>query len=298
MNTRCGYVAIIGRPNVGKSTLLNHLLGQKLSITSRKPQTTRHRLLGIKTEGDNQIIYVDTPGLHQDRHTAMNRYLNRTASSSIEDVDVVVWLLEAMQWTEQDKQVLKLLGHIRKPVILAINKIDKLQSKSKLLPFLQEVSAHYEFSDIFPVSALRNDNLQELEQKIIELLPSNIHIFGEDEITDRSERFLVAEIVREKLVRTLGAELPYRLTVQTEYFKQEDDGLLHISSVVWVEKPSQKGIIIGKQGQKLKAVGEAARKDINELLGRKTFLQLWVKVKENWSNSEEALQQLGYKDEL
>ncbi|MCV6638041.1 GTPase Era [Candidatus Albibeggiatoa sp. nov. NOAA] len=298
MNTRCGYVAIIGRPNVGKSTLLNHLLGQKLSITSRKPQTTRHRLLGIKTEGDNQIIYVDTPGLHQDRHTAMNRYLNRTASSSIEDVDVVVWLLEAMQWTEQDQQVLKLLEQIRKPVILAINKIDRLQDKSKLLPFLQEASAHYAFSDIFPISALRNDNLQELEQKIIELLPLNSHVFEEDDITDRSERFLVAEIVREKLVRTLGAELPYRLTVQTEHFKHQDDGLLHISTVVWVEKASQKGIIIGKQGKKLKAVGEAARKDINELLGCKTYLQLWVKVKENWSNSEEALQQLGYKDEL
>lgn len=297
MNTRCGYVALIGRPNVGKSTLLNHLLGQKLSITSRKPQTTRHRLLGIKTEGDNQIIYVDTPGLHQDRHTAMNRYLNRTASSSIEDVDMVVWLLEAMQWTKQDQQVLKLLQRISKPVILAINKIDRLQDKSKLLPFLQEVSAHYDFSDIFPISALRNDNLQELEQQIIQYLPFNTHVFDKDDITDRSERFLVAEIVREKLVRTLGAELPYRLTVQTEHFKQED-GLLHISSVIWVEKASHKGIVIGKQGQKLKAIGEAARLDINELLGRKTYLQLWVKIKENWSNSEEALQQLGYKDEL
>jgi GTP-binding protein Era len=228
----------------------------------------------------------------------MNRYLNRTASSSIEDVDVIVWLLEAMQWTKQDQQVLKLLQQINKPVILAINKVDRLQDKSKLLPFLQEVSTHYNFSDIFPISALRNDNLQELEHKITEYLPFNTHIFDEDDITDRSERFLVAEIVREKLVRTLGAELPYRLTVQTEHFKQEKDGLLHISSVIWVEKASQKGIIIGKQGQKLKGIGEAARKDINELLGRKTYLQLWVKIKENWSNSEEALQQLGYKDEL
>lgn len=297
MNTRCGYVAIIGRPNVGKSTLLNHLLGQKISITSRKPQTTRHRLLGIKNQGDNQIIYVDTPGLHQDRHTAMNRYLNRTAASSIDDVDVVVWLVEAMQWLEQDKQVLKLLTDIGKPVILAVNKVDKLQDKTRLLPFLQDVSSHYEFTDIFPISALKNDNLQELEQKIIQLLPMNTHLFAEDDITDRSERFLVAEIVREKLVRSLGAELPYRLTVQTEHFKQQDD-LLHISTVIWVEKASQKGIIIGKQGQKLKTIGEAARKDINELLGCKTYLQLWVKVKENWSNSEEALQQLGYKDEL
>jgi len=297
MNTRCGYVAIIGRPNVGKSTLLNHLLGQKLSITSRKPQTTRHRLLGIKTEGENQIVYVDTPGLHQDRHNAMNRYLNRTASTSIDDVDVVVWLVEALQWTDQEQHILGLLEKSQQPVILAVNKIDKLQDKSKLLPFLDKIAQRYPFIDIFPISALRNTNLQALETNIIKRLPTQPHIFAEDDITDRSERFLVAEIVREKLVRTLGAELPYRLTVQTEHFKQED-GLIHISSVIWVEKSSQKGIIIGKQGQKLKSVGEAARKDINELLGCKTYLQLWVKVKENWSNSEEALQQLGYKDEL
>ncbi len=297
MNTRCGYVAIIGRPNVGKSTLLNHLLGQKLSITSRKPQTTRHRLLGIKTQDDNQIIYVDTPGLHQERHTAMNRYLNRTASASIEDVDIVVWLIEALHWTEQEQQILKLLENMHKPIILAVNKIDKLIDKSKLLPFLQEISTYYEFSDIFPISALKNDNLQQFEKKIIQLLPINQHVFAADDITDKSERFLVAEIVREKLIRSLSAELPYRLTVQTEYFKQET-GLIHISVVIWVEKPSQKGIIIGKQGKKLKSIGEAAREDINELLGCKTYLRLWVKVKENWSNSEQALQQLGYKDDI
>jgi GTPase len=290
---KCGYVALIGRPNVGKSTLLNHLIGQKISITSRKPQTTRHRLLGIKNQADNQIIYVDTPGLHQQRPTAMNRYLNRTALSSVEDVDVVIWLIEALRWHETDKYILSKLENINKPLILAVNKVDKLAEKDLLLPFLEQIANYANFSDIFPISALKGQNLIPLEQQIIKLLPTGKAIFAEDDLTDRNARFLVAEIVREKLTRSLGAELPYRISVQTEHFKEEAN-LIHISIIIWVEKSSQKAIIIGKQGQKLKLIGEAARKDINQLLDCKTYLQLWVKVKENWSNDEQSLRALGY----
>ncbi|MEZ5672660.1 MAG: GTPase Era [Thiotrichaceae bacterium] len=295
ISTRCGYVALVGRPNVGKSTLLNHLIGQKLSITSSKPQTTRHRLLGIKVHDNTQILYVDTPGLHQDVHNAMNRYLNRTALSSVEGMDVIVWVVEASRWMEGDNYVLNTLRAAKVPVILAVNKIDKLADKTLLLPYLQEISAKREFSDIFPISALHHKNLAGLEQKIIEYLPNNDFLFPEDELTNRSMRFLAAELVREKLIRRLGAELPYRLTVQTEYFVEKEN-VTHISAVIWVERASQKPIVIGKQGSLLKSVGEDARKDIVELLGRKVYLQLWVKIKEGWSDDDRALQQLGYTD--
>jgi GTP-binding protein Era len=288
-----GYVALIGRPNVGKSTLLNHLLGQKLSITSRKPQTTRHRLLGIKTEGNTQIIYVDTPGLHQRQHNAMNRYLNRAATNSMEGVDVIVWLVEALQWTEEDTYVSKTLVQTEVPVILGVNKVDKVSDKTALLPYLQEVATKRDFSEIFPISAHNGQNLVELEAKIISLLPISTPLFPEDQITDRSERFLCAEIVREKLVRRLGAELPYRLTVQIEHFESRKD-LTSISAMIWVERQGQKAIVIGKKGLMLKAVGEEARKDIESMLECKVFLQLWVKVKEGWCDNERALRQLGY----
>lgn len=299
MTERCGYAAIIGRPNVGKSTLLNHILGQKLSITSRKPQTTRHRLLGIKTYADDtQIIYVDTPGIHQRHHNAMNRYLNRAASSSLTGVDVVVWLLEALKWTAEDAHVLQVLQQNAAgiPVILGVNKVDQMSDRSHLLPFLAEVQEKYRFTEIFPLSALKGSNLPELEACIARLLPANAWLFPPDQWTDRSERFLVAEIVREKLVRRLGAELPYRLTVQVEHFADEA-GLTHISTVIWVERDSQKGIVIGKQGKLLKQVGSDARTDIEALLDRKVFLQLWVKVKAGWSDDERALRQLGYSEE-
>jgi len=295
ISTHCGYVALVGRPNVGKSTLLNHLIGQKLSITSSKPQTTRHRLLGIKMQAETQILYVDTPGLHQDVHNAMNRYLNRTALSSVDGMDVIVWVVEASRWLEGDNYVLHTLNSITTPVILAVNKVDKVADKTLLLPYLQEVSQKREFSDIFPISALQHKNLDELEQKIIEYLPPNPFLFAEDELTNRSMRFLAAEMVREKLIRRLGAELPYRLTVQTEYFVDKEH-FTHISAIIWVERASQKPIVIGKRGSLLKAVGEEARKDIAELLGRKVYLQLWVKIKEGWSDDDRALQQLGYTD--
>jgi len=292
----CGYVSIIGRPNVGKSTLLNHLLGQKISITSRKPQTTRHRLLGIKTENGNQIIYVDTPGLHQDKHTAMNRYLNRAASSSLVGVDVIVWLVEALRWWDEDEHILKMLQGSNIPIILAVNKVDKVKNVNELLPYLKEVTAKHAFETVFPISAAKGDNLIELEQKVTQLLPISPPFFPEDQITDRSERFLVAEIVREKLLRRLGAELPYRITVEIEHFAEEDN-IIHISAVIWVERNGQKAIVIGHKGKNLKEVGQSARLDIEKMLDNKVFLQLWVKVKQGWYDDERALRQLGYKEE-
>jgi GTP-binding protein Era len=291
----CGYVAIVGRPNVGKSTLLNHLLGQKLSITSRKPQTTHHHLLGIKTTGNTQIIYVDTPGLHQRKHNALNRYLNRTATNSMVGVDVIVWLVEALQWMEDDNFVKKTLAKTSAPVILGINKIDKLATKKALLPYLQEVATKHKFTEIYPISARKGDNLENLESKIIQLLPVNTLLFPEDQITNRNERFLCAELVREKLVRRLGAELPYRLTVQIEHFSSEKK-LTHISAIIFVERQGQKPIVIGSGGKVLKEVGEAARKDMENMLGCQVFLRLWVKVKPGWCDNERLLQQLGYQN--
>ncbi len=292
---RCGYVAIIGRPNVGKSTLLNYLLGQKISITSRKPQTTRHSLLGIKTKDNIQTIYIDTPGLHQRMHNAMNRYLNRAAINSIEGVDIIVWLVEALQWTDEDNYVLKALAKTSVPVILAINKIDKVANRDTLLPYLEKVTAKHNFIEIFPISALKNQNVEQLETKITGLLPEGILLFPKEQITDRSERFLFAEIVREKLVRRLGAELPYRLTVQIEHFKNFKN-VTHIGALIWVETDGQKGIVIGKKGDILKSIGQEAREDMEVWLNHKVFLQLWVKVKKGWCDSERSLQQLGYSD--
>jgi len=292
----CGYAAIIGRPNVGKSTLLNHNLGKKISITSRKPQTTRHRLLGIKTDDKTQIIYVDTPGLHQRKYNAMNRYLNRAATSSMIGVDVIVWLVEALQWTEEDTFVLNTLAEISTPVILGVNKTDKIPDKNTLLPYLQKVATQYDFREIVPISAKKGHNLLELESKIIQLLPISIPLFPEKQITDRSERFLAAELIREKLIRRLGEELPYRLTVQIEHFSS-DKKLTHISALIWVERQGQKVIVIGKKGKLLKAIGVEARLEMEALLECKVFLQLWVKVKQGWCDDERVLQQLGYSEE-
>ena len=286
----CGYVAIIGRPNVGKSTLLNYLLGQKISITSPKPQTTRHRLLGIKTKGNHQIIYVDTPGIHQRKHNAINRYLNQVALTSIEGVDVILWLVEALQWTAEDNRVLNILEKTSIPIILGVNKVDKL---ANLLPYLQEIYQRRSFTEIFPISAFKGQNLIELEDSLIKYLPLGVPLFPEDQITDRTERFLVAELVREKLVRRLGDELPYRLAVEIELF-EAGKKLTHIAAIIWVERPGQKAIVIGKQGGMLKIVGEEARKEIEVLIASKVFLQLWVKVKPGWCDDERALEQLGY----
>lgn len=296
-NFRSGYVALVGRPNVGKSTLLNHLLGQKISITSRKPQTTRHQILGIKTTDTMQIIYVDTPGLHLHGKRAMNRYMNRAATTALEGVQVALFLVEALQWTEEDALVLERLRQSGVPVILVVNKIDRLKDKQQLLPFLQELASRYEFEHIVPVSALKGRGLDELEKLLRDYLQESPPHFPADQITDRSIRFLAAEIIREKLMRQLGQEVPYDLTVEIERFREKDK-VIHIHALIWVERANQKAIVIGKQGQRLKAVGEQARKDIEALVDKKVFLELWVKVKEGWSDDERALQSLGYRDEF
>ncbi len=295
---RSGYVAIIGRPNVGKSTLINRVLGQKLCITSRRPQTTRHRILGIKTTEQGQFIYVDTPGLHSDNKKAMNRYMNRAAASSIEDVDVILFVVEGLKWTDEDKKVLKRLQQdARAPVILVLNKADKLSDKGALLPQIQELSVQYEFAAVVPISARKGMNTDVLEQEIAKLMPEGELIFDEDQLTDRSSRFLAAEIVREKLFRYLGKELPYSLTVEVELF--EDDGeMFRISAVVYVERSGQKSIVIGKNGEQLKLIGREARLEMEQLFGCKVYLQLWVKVREGWSDNERMLKNLGYKDDL
>ena len=291
--TRCGYVAIVGRPNVGKSTLLNHLLGQKISITSRKPQTTRHQVLGIKTDRQHQIIFVDTPGLHSDADKAINRYMNRAASSAIRDVDVIVFVVDRTAWTPEDQMVLEQVQRSGLPAILAINKVDLLADKSQLLPHLQLLAEKADFAAVMPLSALQQHNVAQLEQEILQFLPESEHFFPEDQITDRSQRFLAAEIVREKIMRQLGEELPYAVTVEIEEFAQ-DAAVLHISAVILVERKGQKKILIGDKGSRLRSIGTDARVDMERLFDSRVMLRLWVKVKSGWSDDERALRSLGY----
>jgi GTP-binding protein Era len=289
-------VAIVGRPNVGKSTLMNHILGQKISITSSKPQTTRHRILGIKTEEGYQAIYVDTPGLHLNAKKAMNRYMNRAASTSLDDVDLILFVIDAARWTDEDENVLQRLLGQKTPVVLVVNKVDKIKDKEQLLPLLQELSGKMDFSAVLPLSALKGANVQQLEKEVIKALPESEMIYPEDYVTDRSERFMAAEIIREKLMRTMGKELPYATTVEIEQF-HNDDGLLRINGLIWVERASQKKIVIGRGGERLKEIGKQARIDMERLFEAKVFLQLWVKVKEGWSDNERLLNSLGYRDE-
>lgn len=290
---RCGYVALVGRPNVGKSTLLNRILGQKISITSRRPQTTRHRVLGIKTIDTAQLIYVDTPGIHDYSGRAMNRHMNRTASNVLLDVDVVVFLVDGFKWTRDDDLVLKKLDTIDRPVILAVNKIDLVANREELLPRLQELSGKRTFEQVIPISAMKGDNITALEGAIETLLPEAPPMFPEDQVTDRPVRFLAAELVREKLFRKLGKELPYGLTVEIEEFRSESS-ITHIHALIWVERKGQKTIVIGRQGRVLKEVGTEARKDIEALIDGKVNLKLWVKIKEGWADDERALRSLGY----
>lgn len=289
----CGYVAIIGRPNVGKSTLLNHILGQKISITSRKPQTTRHRVLGIKTTNHVQSIYIDTPGLQDLQKSAITRIMNKTVTDAIADVDVILFMIDGLKWTKGDQQVLARLAKVKVPVLLVINKIDLLERKDSLLPYIDDFGRMEKFSDIIPVSAKSGLHVDELEKSIESLLPTAPALFPDDQITDRNERFLAAEMIREKLMRRLGQEIPYALTVEIEDFKQEKN-IINISALIWVERDSQKSIVIGKQGEELKQVGIQARKDMEQMFGQKVFLRLWVKVKNKWSDDERALRHLGY----
>ncbi|MCL7461264.1 GTPase Era [Pseudomonas sp. NW5] len=293
--SRCGYVAIVGRPNVGKSTLLNHILGQKLAITSRKPQTTRHTLLGIKTDGAVQAIYVDTPGMHKDNDKALNRYMNRSASAALKDVDVVIFVVDRTRWTDEDQMVFERVKFVQCPVILAVNKIDRLDDKGELLPHLKWLAEQLPEAEVVPISAQNGQNLETLEQLVGARLPEGEHFFAEDEITDRSSRFLAAELVREKVMRQLGAEVPYQVTVEIEQFKQEGR-ILHIHALILVERDGQKKIIIGDKGERIKRIGQDARRDMENLFGSKVMLNLWVKVKSGWSDDERALRSLGYGD--
>lgn len=293
--TRSGYVAIVGRPNVGKSTLLNHLLGQKISITSRKPQTTRQNTLGIKTEGDVQLIFVDTPGLHTNQDKAINRFMNRAAETAIRDVDVVVFVVDRTVWTEADERVAGEIARSGAPLIIAINKVDRLESKADLLPQLQRLAGMFPEAALIPVSALHGQKLKELEEAILKHIPEGIHYYPEDQATDRTQRYLVAEIVREKITRQLGAELPYEVAVEIEQFKYQGK-VCHISALILVEREGQKKIIIGDKGTRLKKIGQQARLDMEKLLESKVMLNLWVKVRRGWSDDERALRSLGYDD--
>lgn len=293
--SRCGYVAIVGRPNVGKSTLLNHILGQKLAITSRKPQTTRHNMLGIKTEGEVQTIYVDTPGLHKENQKALNRFMNKTAVTALRDVDVVVFVVDRTRWTDEDQMVLERVRFVKCPVLLAVNKMDRLEDKADMLPHLQWLQEQLPEATLIPVSAQHGHNLDALEELVAERLPEGEHFFPEDQITDRSSRFLAAELIREKIMRQLGAELPYQVAVEIEEFKY-DNGVLHIHGLILVERDGQKKILIGQAGERIKRIGQEARQDMETLFDAKVMLNLWVKVKGGWSDDERALRSLGYSD--
>lgn len=292
---RCGYVAIVGRPNVGKSTLLNHILGQKLSITSRKPQTTRHRILGIVTREKSQTIYVDTPGIHGEERKAINRYMNRAAVSALGDVDLVLFVIDGLKWTPDDELVMEKIRNVSVPVMLLVNKVDTIEDKEELLPRIGELTRQYEFAEVVPVSALRGHNVERLQELIQARLPFSPPFFREDQITDRSSRFLAAEAIREKVMRQLGDEVPYEITVEIEEFKQEGK-LKRISALILVEREGQKAIVIGDGGQRLKRIGSEARQDMEKLFGGKVMLSLWVKVRGGWSDDERALKSLGYDD--
>ncbi len=290
---RCGYVTILGRPNVGKSTLLNRLIGQKISITSSKPQTTRHRILGINTRDEAQLVYIDTPGLHRGGRRAMNRAMNRAATGALDEADVAVFVVEALVWKDEDEDVLGLVKAAGVPAVLVVNKVDRVDDKTRLLPFIETMRARHDFAGIVPVSASKGLQVAELENVLVGLLPEAPALFPADQITDRSERFLAAELVREQLMRRLGQELPYAITVEIENY-EEEDGLARIAALIWVERDAHKAIVIGRGGQMLKKIGHDARLQMEHMLGMRVFLQLWVKVKGNWSDDERALRAFGY----
>lgn len=296
-NKHSGFVAIVGRPNVGKSTLLNRVLGQKISITSNKPQTTRHRILGVDTDGDCQAVYVDTPGMHKEEPRAINRVMNQTASSALKDVDLVLFVVDSLKWLDDDKMVLEKIQRTRVPVVLLVNKVDQVKNKEKLLPHLQWLNDQYAFDAILPISASQGDNLDELRKIVRSHLQPGYHYYPEDYVTDRSVRFMAAEIIREKLMRFTGEELPYETTVEIEQFGQSEKGTTHIHALILVERNAQKRMVIGHEGSKLKTIGTEARRDLERLLDTKVMVKLWVKVKSGWSDDERALKSLGYRED-
>ncbi|WP_296173255.1 GTPase Era [Psychrobacter sp. UBA2769] len=302
---KTGYVAIVGRPNVGKSTLMNHLLGQKLSITSRKPQTTRHRIHGILSNDEMQAVFVDTPGIHRNEVRAINERMNKAAVSALVDVDLVLFVVDSDQWRDDDLLTLQKLGDTNLTVVLVINKADTLKDKGSVLPLIETFSDSFDFADIVPVSALKNQNLDRLQEVIASHLPIADPIYDTEQITDRSERFLASEIIREKIMRSAGDEVPYDLTVQIDGFKDEAAHIdpktgrprkacTFIDATIYVERSGQKAIVIGDKGQRIKQVGMDARKDMEQLFDKKIMLTLWVKVKRGWSDDERALTSLGY----
>lgn len=296
-NTYAGLIAIVGRPNVGKSTLLNALLGQKISITSKKPQTTRHRILGILTQANKQAILVDTPGLHTEEKRAINRLMNRAASSSIAEVELIIFLVEGTHWTQDDELVLAKVKQSGAPCILVVNKTDNILDKDELLPHLQKLGAMHDFQDIVPISASKGQGIDTISELCLSSLPESDFWFPEDHITDRSSRFMASEIIREKLIRYTGDELPYSITVEIEQFKMDDKGIIHINALVLVERDSQKRMVIGNKGERLKTIGQEARRDMENLFDSKVFLETWVKVKSGWADDERALRSLGYGDD-
>jgi len=296
--TKCGTVSIIGRPNVGKSTLLNHLVGYKLSAIANKPQTTRTNIRGILTEkqaGDSpafQIVFTDTPGIHQNSKNLLNRTLNSEAVAAVEDVDAIIMIVEALKWTDEDDFVLSRLKHATKPVILLVNKVDRVQEKNRLFPYLEMVAKKREFADIIPISASKGTNTDVLIQALLKVLPNSEFIYPEDHITDKSVRFICSELIREQLVLNLHEELPYTTAVEIEKF-EETEKLVTIEVVIWTDRKSQKGIIIGKKGETLKRIGQSARRSLEEFLMKKVMLKQWVKVEENWQNNPRHLNELG-----
>lgn len=291
IDTRCGFIAIVGRPNVGKSTLLNYLLEQKISITSRKPQTTRHRITGIKTEGDVQFVYVDTPGLHKDQKRALNRAMNATVAEVLKDVDVVLFVVERLVFNDEDEMVLHAMARLNIPVILLINKCDQIENRERLLPHIQKIAAKRNFAEVIPIAVLTGHNLDTVQSCVAKYLPHGPFMFPEDQITDRSSKFLAAELIREKITRQLGDELPYDVNVEIEKFVV-DGQVIHIHGLILVDKPGQKQIIIGHEGDRLKSIGKAARLDMEVTFDSKVMLHLWVKVKTGWADDERALQSL------
>ncbi len=290
---RCGFVAVVGRPNVGKSTLVNAMMGRKVSIVSSKPQTTRHRILAVLTGDDEQIIFVDTPGLHRNAGRAMNRLMNRTAVSALADADLALFVVEATRWTEEDEDVLERIRSSGVPCIALLNKIDSVHPKKRLLAAIDAMSKRHEFVEIIPVSARKRDNLDILAASIRERLPESPPLFPAEMQTDRSPEFHAAEVIRERLTVHLREELPYGLTVQVEQYSRDRDRLT-IHAVIWVERDSQKGIVVGKGGLMLKKIGQEARLALAKQLHQAVHLELWVKVKDNWADSEQDLINLGY----
>ena len=292
-DTFCGLVAIVGRPNVGKSTLLNHLLGQKLSITSRKPQTTRHQLMGVKTEGATQTIFVDTPGIHQGESKALNKAMNRAAASALIDVDLVLLVLDRDRWTKEDQLALKVMEQRKGAAAVIINKVDLFTQTERVLPLISETATRTGIEPVIPISALRQKGLDELQRFIKDQMPLGPHLFPVDQITDRSERFLASELVREKIIRQLGDELPYSTAVEIEGFSIDQKGVVHIDALILVEREGQKKILIGEAGSRLKSIGSSARKDMEKAFDARVMLKLWVKVRSGWSDDVRALKSLG-----